>query len=105
MMPRFSSEKLALGCAHVMNIPPRTFRRRVPGIPHFQFRISGMSRPCLSMYSLCSMSLSWTICFQVRPLVAHLRQPIDHILHQRWDRSGSLSTVMSKAVVIVPSSL
>ena len=31
---------------------------------HFQFRISGMSWPCLSMYCLCSMSLSCTICFR-----------------------------------------
>ena len=31
---------------------------------HFQLRISGMSWPCLSMYCLCSMSLSCIICFR-----------------------------------------
>lgn len=34
------------------------------GLLHFQFRISGISWPCLSMYCLCSMSLSRTICFR-----------------------------------------
>jgi hypothetical protein len=33
-------------------------------LPHFQLRISGKSSPCLSMYCLCSMSLSCTICFR-----------------------------------------
>ena len=41
-----------------------------------------MSWPYLSMYCLCSMSLSCTICFSLAPLGAQLRQPIDHILHQ-----------------------
>ena len=31
---------------------------------HFQFRISGRSSPFLSMYSLCSMSLSLSCCFK-----------------------------------------
>ena len=31
---------------------------------HFQLRISGISSPCLSMYCLCSMSLSCIICFK-----------------------------------------
>src|SRR5450759_843664 len=34
------------------------------GLLHFQLRISGISWPCLSMYCLCSMSLSCTICFR-----------------------------------------
>src|SRR5579863_9904884 len=34
------------------------------GLLHFQFRISGMSWPYLSMYCLCSMSLSCAICFR-----------------------------------------
>src|ERR1035437_1757185 len=35
---------------------------------HFQLRISGMSCPCLSMYCLCSMSLSPTNCLSLAPL-------------------------------------
>ena len=34
------------------------------GLLHFQLRISGKSSPCLSMYSLCSMSLSCIVCFR-----------------------------------------
>ena len=34
------------------------------GSIHFQFRISGKSWPCLSMYCLCSMSLSCICCFR-----------------------------------------
>ncbi len=34
------------------------------GLLHFQFRISGMSWPYLSMYCLCSMSLSLSCCFR-----------------------------------------
>ena len=34
------------------------------GLLHFQFRISGMSWPCLSMYCLCSISLSLSCCFR-----------------------------------------
>ena len=34
------------------------------GLPHFQLRISGMSWPFLSMYCLCSMSLSLSCCFR-----------------------------------------
>ena len=33
-------------------------------VPHFQFRISGMSSPSLSMYCLCSISLSLSCCFR-----------------------------------------
>src|SRR5208337_3129760 len=33
-------------------------------LPHFQVRISGRSSPCLSMYCLCSMSLSLNCCFK-----------------------------------------
>jgi hypothetical protein len=33
------------------------------GLPQFQFRISGRSWPFLSMYCLCSMSLSLSCCF------------------------------------------
>ena len=33
-------------------------------VPHFQFRISGRSWPYLSMYCLCSMSLSLSCCFR-----------------------------------------
>jgi hypothetical protein len=32
--------------------------------PHFQSRISGRSSPCLSMWCLCSMSLSCINCFR-----------------------------------------
>ncbi len=31
-------------------------------LPHLQFRISGMSSPCFSMYCLCSSSLSRMAC-------------------------------------------
>ena len=31
--------------------------------PHFQLRISGISWPYLSMYCLCSISLSFSCCF------------------------------------------
>ena len=34
------------------------------GLLHFQFRISGMSWPCLSMYCLCSINLSLSCCFR-----------------------------------------
>jgi len=34
------------------------------GLTHFQFRICGMSCPYLSIYSLCSMSLSLSCCFR-----------------------------------------
>src|SRR5208283_4595914 len=34
------------------------------GLLHFQLRISGRSSPCLSMYCLCSMSLSSICCFR-----------------------------------------
>ena len=34
------------------------------GLFHFQFRISGMSSPYLSMYCLCSISLSLSCCFR-----------------------------------------
>ena len=34
------------------------------GLLHFQFRISGMSSPYLSMYCLCSISLSLSCCFR-----------------------------------------
>ena len=33
--------------------------------PHFQFRISGRSSPFLSMYCLCSISLSLNCCFSI----------------------------------------
>ena len=32
--------------------------------PHFQWRISGRSSPYLSMYCLCSISLSLSLCFR-----------------------------------------
>jgi hypothetical protein len=34
------------------------------GLPHFQFLISGRSWPYLSMYCLCSISLSLSCCFR-----------------------------------------
>ena len=34
------------------------------GLPHFQFRISGMSTPCSLMYCLCSRSLSASCCLR-----------------------------------------
>src|SRR3954451_6954019 len=34
------------------------------GLLHFQFRISGMSWPCSSMYCLCSISLSLSCCLR-----------------------------------------
>ena len=39
-------------------------RAVVAGTVHFQLRISGMSTPCLSMYRLCSISLSRSCCLR-----------------------------------------
>ena len=33
-------------------------------VPHFQFLISGMSIPYLAMWILCSISLSFILCFR-----------------------------------------
>ena len=66
----------SLACSHSSNViptmPTRGDRRprgvcellRLQGVLHFQLRISGMSSPCLSMYCLCSISLSLSCCFR-----------------------------------------
>src|ERR1019366_483411 len=72
--------------------------------PHVQFRISGMSSPCRSMYCLCSTNFSLSRCFSVIPASPVCgRRSIVSIT--RWNRSRSFSTVMSNGVVMVPSSL
>jgi len=48
--------------------------------------------------------LVFHLLFQIGASGAQLRQAIDHILH-KCKRSSSFCTRMSKAVVIVPSSL
>ena len=35
-----------------------------PFRPHFQPLMAGMSSPCFSMYSLCSISFSWIACLK-----------------------------------------
>ena len=70
--PEISSVAGALDESGAVRIPdarltPARFLCVVcPRRPHptFQFLISGMSWPCLSMYCLCSMSLSCIICFR-----------------------------------------
>ncbi len=53
---------------------------------HFQFRISGISSPFLSMYCLCSISLVWSWCFR-RVLFSPIwgRRSITSMT--RWKRS------------------
>ncbi len=48
--------------------------------------------------------LVFQLLFQVDALVAGLRQAVDGV-QTRWKRSRSFNTVMSKGVVMVPSSL
>ena len=45
---------------------PRRIYAGLPALvaPHFQWRISGRSSPYLSMYALCSISLSLSCCFR-----------------------------------------
>ena len=69
-----------------------------------QSRTSGMSCPYFLMYSLCSARFSLSCCFRAMPL-APVCGTRSMTSMTRWKRSMSLSTVMSKGVVIVPSSL
>ena len=57
---------------HTKQVPEDDVPVRVPGqrlgpyagLLHFQLRISGRSSPFLSMYCLCSISLSLSCCFR-----------------------------------------
>src|SRR5262245_38501877 len=75
-----------------------------PLTPQRHSRISGMSSPCRAMYCLCSIRLSPIACLALaaRALSCGTRSMTSST---RWKRSTSLSTTMSKCVVVVPSSL
>ncbi len=72
--------------------------------PHFQFRISGRSCPYLSMYSLCSTSLSLRLLLQVDALVACLRKAADRV-HNKVKAIQVVKHSHVEGVVMVPSSL
>ena len=55
---------LAVAAPAASNLTMAKLPRLHLGMLHFQFRTSGRSSPYLSMYCLCSISLSLSCCFR-----------------------------------------
>jgi len=72
--------------------------------PHCQFRISGRSSPCLSMYCLCFDQLVLELLLQVDAPVSGLGQAVDGV-HHEMEAVQLVQHRHVEGVVIVPSSL